>query len=311
MTTRAVIATLAAALVGAPSAHESRVPVGRTSLYARDIGGGQPIIVLHGGPDFDHSYLLPELDRLADVFHLIYYDQRGRGLSAEGVQPEDVSLRSDIDDLDKVRQHFRLEPATLLGHSWGSLLALEYALQHPRQVSRLILMNPAPASANDLALLRKSYVAKLGDDLARQREITAGTAYKQGDPVAVAARYRLHFKPALARTEDYETLMARMKAGFIRQGKAGIVKARAVEDRLMHDSWDDERYDLLPKLRFLTIPTLVIYGDHDFIPAEIPIHIAQALPNARLVTFKDCGHFAYLECPADVRSALTGFFRSR
>ena len=61
---------------------ESRVPVGGAELYAREIGKGTSVIVLHGGPDFDHSYLLPELDRLSDAFHLIDYDQRGRGCSA-------------------------------------------------------------------------------------------------------------------------------------------------------------------------------------------------------------------------------------
>jgi hypothetical protein len=61
---------------------ETRVPVGGAELYAREIGKGTSVIVLHGGPDFDHSYLLPELDRLSDAFHLIDYDQRGRGSSA-------------------------------------------------------------------------------------------------------------------------------------------------------------------------------------------------------------------------------------
>lgn len=70
---------------------ESRVPAGKISLYAREIGRGQPLIVVHGGPDFDHGYLLPDLDRLADAFRLIYYDQRGRGRSAKDVQPEDVT----------------------------------------------------------------------------------------------------------------------------------------------------------------------------------------------------------------------------
>ena len=119
------------------AARESRIPVGKASLYARDIGRGQPMIVLHGGPDFDHAYLLPDLDRLADAFRLIYYDQRGRGRSAEGVQPDDVTLASDVDDVDKVRQHFQLESSALLGHSWGAVLALEYALRYPRRVSHL------------------------------------------------------------------------------------------------------------------------------------------------------------------------------
>src|SRR6266481_3536103 len=82
--------------------HEARIPVGNADLYSREIGQGQPIIVLHGGPDFDHSYFLPEMDRLSDSFRLIYYDQRGRGKSADRVQPEDVTLASDIADLEEV-----------------------------------------------------------------------------------------------------------------------------------------------------------------------------------------------------------------
>lgn len=288
---------------------ESRIPVGKASLYSREIGRGQPIIVLHGGPDFDHCYLLPDLDRLADAFRLIYYDQRGRGKSADQVLPEEVTLTSEIEDLDKVRWHFRMESTNLLGHSWGAVLALEYALRHPERVSHLILMNPAPASAGDVAVFRKAYLQKLGTDMDRQREIVASAAYREGDPEAVAARYRIHFKSALQRPEDYEKLMTTMKAGFISQGKEGILKARAVEDRLMRDTWELDGYDLLPKLKTLSIPTLVIYGDHDFIPSEIAEHIARAIPKAQLVTLRNCGHFAYLECPGAVRNAFNEFFR--
>jgi proline iminopeptidase len=322
MRNRLIVASLAAVLAAGlpwdsagfqakpkPAPHESRISVGKTSLYYREIGQGQPIIVLHGGPDFDHGYLLPDLDRLSDAFRLIYYDQRGRGRSADQVLPDEVTLASEIKDLDTVRQHFRLEAPALLGHSWGTVLALEYALRHPERVSRLILMNPAPVSTNDLAKFRKIYVQKLGSDIDRQREIVASPAYKEGNPEAVAARYRVHFKPALRRPEDYEKLMATMKAGFVRQGKEGIVKARAVEDRLMRETWQVDSYDLLPKLQTLRIPTLVIWGDHDFIPGEIAANIARAIPSAHLVTLAGCGHFTFMECPGEVRNAFNEFFR--
>jgi len=81
-------------------ASELSIPVGNASLHVRTIGKGVPVIVLHGGPDFDYGYLLPELDRYKDTFRLIYYDQRGRGSSAEHVKPEDVTLASDVSDLD-------------------------------------------------------------------------------------------------------------------------------------------------------------------------------------------------------------------
>jgi proline iminopeptidase len=317
-----IVSYLAAALVTALPLHlggalqtgsnpsESRISVGSTSLYARAIGQGPPVIILHGGPDFDHSYLLPGMDRLTNGFRLIYYDQRGRGRSAERVRPEEVTLASDVEDIDRVRQHFRLDTPALLGHSWGAVLALEYALRHPTRVSRLILMNPAPASANDVAMVRKEYLERLGGEMDRQRAIMAGAAYQAGDPEAVAARYRIHFKPALRRPEDYEKMMATMKAGFISQGKEGILKSRAVEDQLMRDTWQVAGYDLLPKLRSLRVPTLVIAGDHDLM-AGAAEHIARAIPNAHLVTISDCGHFAFLECADEVRNAIEGFFRRR
>jgi proline iminopeptidase len=68
------------------------------------------------------------------------------------VLPEEVSLTSDVDDLDRVRQHFHLDSAALLGHSCGAVLALEYTVRHPEHVSHMILMNPAPASTGDVAV---------------------------------------------------------------------------------------------------------------------------------------------------------------
>jgi proline iminopeptidase len=77
----------------------------------------------------------------------------------------------------------------------------------------------------------------------------------------------------------------------------------------MQDTWLSPEYDLLPKLKNLKIPALVIYGDHDFIPAATATHITQAIPNARMVTLRDCGHFSYLECPIAVREQIDAFQR--
>lgn len=97
-----------------------------------------------------------------------------------------------------------------------------------------------------------------------------------------------------------------MRASFT---KEGVLKARAIEDRLMTDTWSSPGYNLLPKLNNLNVPALVIYADHDFILAGTAQHIAQALPNAHMVTLKDCGHFSYMECPAAVREEIATLFR--
>src|SRR5260370_10357651 len=184
--------------------YERRIPAGGADLYSREVGRGTAIIVLHGGPDFDISYLLPDLDRLSDSYRLIYYDQRGRGRSADHVKPEDVTLASDIVDMEKVRDYFHLDSVVLLGHSWGTVLALEYALRYPDRVSRLILMNPGPASIHDYKELRKDWLEKRADDMERRKATAATAAYKAGSPDASTAYYRIHIQPAIAQPDEYD-----------------------------------------------------------------------------------------------------------
>lgn len=288
-----------------PSACEGSIPVEHAALYYRDIGQGPPIILLHGGPDFDHNYLLPDMDRLADTFRLIYYDQRGRGKSGGNVQPDEVTLQSEMDDLERVREYFHLESTAVLGHSWGGLLAMEYAIRHPDRVSHLILMNTAPACHDDYRLFRKERHKSAPGDIAQLEALASSATYAEGDLATDAAYYRIHFRETLRQPEQRENLTERLRANVT---PAGILKARAIEERLYHETWVLSDYDLLPKLKQLRIPTLVICGAHDLIPVECSIHIAEALPGARLVALRDCGHFSYLERPDLVRNALAEFF---
>jgi proline iminopeptidase len=291
-----------------PTAREVKIPAGKARLYAREIGHGRPILVLHGGPDFDISYLLPDMDRLADAYRLVYYDQRGRGKSAEDIAPADVSLESELEDLETVRRHFGLDKMVILGHSWGALLALEYAVRHPERVSGLVVLTPAPVSEADFQLLLRERGEKRPEAVETLKAMRATSAYKEADPDAVAAYYRIHFAAALQRPADLDRLIARMRASFTRDG---IRKARAVEDRLLQETWLSRGYDATSRLHGLAIPTLVVYADHDFIPAACSAHIAQAIPGARYVTLAACGHFPFLECPAEMRREIDSFLASR
>jgi len=78
MTMVVLVAAAAGLMASQVASREDRIPAGKTLLYSREAGRGQPIIVLHGGRDFDTRYLLPDMDRLADRFRLIYYDQGTR-----------------------------------------------------------------------------------------------------------------------------------------------------------------------------------------------------------------------------------------
>lgn len=181
---------------------KGHVPTDGARLYYRTVGEGQPIIVLHGGPDFDTHYLLPEMDRLAESFRLIYYDQRGRGRSAGEVKPDEVSIVSEIEDLDSVRRHFELDSVAVLGHSWGGVLAMEYATRHPDCVSHLILVNTAPASAEDALVFRQHFLStRPAGDVERMQALASSVHYQAGNLEAESEYYRIYFSVALRQLE--------------------------------------------------------------------------------------------------------------
>lgn len=286
------------------SPNESYLTVPGAQLYCREIGTGVPLCILHGGPDFNHNYLLPEMDLLASIFRLIYYDQRGRGKSSGGVAVEDVTIESEVNDLDLLRQNFGLETISLLGHSWGCVLAMEYATRHPDRIGHLILMNSAPASSDDLLRFRAHRQAFEADSLSRMQAIAATRSYIEGNIQTEAQYYRAHFSAALRRAEDVEKVVVRLRSHFRPQD---IVKARAIEERLYDQTWHTPEYNLLERLRACKTPTLVIHGAQDFCPVACASHITEAVPGARLVVIDDCGHFAYLEHSLEVFKVIEAF----
>jgi proline iminopeptidase len=283
---------------------EGYIPGKKGRLYYRETGRGLPIIILHGGPDFDQAYLLPEMDYLGRSFRLIYYDQLGRGLSGEGVRPEDINLQSEMENLAALLDYFEIKSAPILGHSFGTLLALEFALRHTQRVSHLILLNPSPASREDMLKFREHRSAAEAHQLEEMKVIATTPEYQSGDLEADADYHRQHFKSTLRSQEDLETLVRRLRSRITPED---ILKSRSIEMQLYEETWYKSDYNLLPRLEQLNIPALVLRGEHDFIPREISNHIASALPKARFVELKGCGHFSYLERPEQVTREVEAF----
>lgn len=286
----------------ATKARQGYAPAAGVELYYRDVGEGQPIVVAHGGPDFDHTYLLPDLDRLASGYRLVYYDQRGRGRSRGKPDLDHLSIEQYVEDLEALRRHLGLERIAVLGHSWGGLVALHYALRAPERTSHLVLMNSSPASHADLLLLRDERLRRRAP---HDRKLTAlMPGYARGEPDAVSEFYRIDFGTTFRRLEDAERLR-------LRWSREDIESGRAIEKRLQQGLIWSEGYDLLPELAAVRAPTLVIHGDYDFVPIECSEHIAQAIAGARLVVLPDSGHFSYIDAPDQVRHALDRFFAAR
>lgn len=133
-------------------------PVAKTvdddpSLPSMDVNGvrlhlqtfGDPsnpvVIVLHGGPGDDHLMLLP-LVPLSDDYFLVFYDQRGSGLS-QRVTDDELTYEAMRNELAAIVDHFSPDtPVRLIGHSWGAMLASGYVGHHPDRVVQVVLAEP-------------------------------------------------------------------------------------------------------------------------------------------------------------------------
>ena len=119
--------------------------VNGTTLFYTTHGHGIPTLLMHGGPGLDHTYFRPWLDALGDVAELIYHDHRGNGRSERPSSLDELNHETWVEDADRLRAVLGHERIVVLGHSYGGLLAQEYALAHPERLAGLILCCTAPA----------------------------------------------------------------------------------------------------------------------------------------------------------------------
>ena len=246
------------------------------------------LIVLHGGPGFDHASLRPYFDRFADTHQVIYLDHRGNGRS-DG-DPAGWTLAQWGDDIDGFCQALGIEAPVVLGQSFGGMVAMSYAARHPEGPSGLILSSTA--GRMDLA---ETYAVmeRLGGVEAR----------------AIAEAFWTDPSPALA--DDYiKVCMPLYNPGPPRDGsdrKRAILRTEvmfhfiAVEQRGM---------DLLTGLAAVRCPTLVLAGGLDPVtPPSCARAIFDALPEAfrELVMFEDAGHGAYRDHPDRAEAVLHRF----
>lgn len=270
---------------------EQQVTVNGVNLFTRCVGTGPDVVVLHGGPGAHHDYLLPQFDALAVGRRLWYYDQRGGGRSPV---PRTVATgwRDQVADLQALIMRWHLEPATVLGYSWGGLLALLFATEHPDQVGRLALVSPAPAHA------------------AARREFEQRFAERMASPEIVGARRELRQSgmrdtdPALYRQRAFELSVA---GYFADPSLARSLTPFRITDRTSRAVWDSlGEYDVRDRLRSLTVPALVLHGACDPIPLSAARETA-AILDADLRVLDRCGHVPYVEDPQGFTSVLDGF----
>lgn len=261
------------------------------NLFERRVGHGPPTVILHGGPGAHYDYLLPGFDALAAGRELIYYDQRGGGQSPVA-RDVPVGWREQVADLEELRRLWKVERLTIAGYSWGGLLALLYAAEHPQHLERLALVSPAPAWREARQEFERRFQQRnLAASLQQERTALRESGLRERDPQAYARRaFELSVAPY-----------------FFDANRTRDLTPFRVTGRTQQEVWDSlGDYDLRPALSRLAFPALLLQGRDDVIPEESARTVAQLL-GADLHLLPNCGHVPYVEAFEDFVRLLHGF----
>jgi proline-specific peptidase len=260
------------------------------SLYIREFGQGEPVIVLHGGWGMDHGYMLPALNGLEYVAHVVIYDQRGSMRSPASAAR--ISVAKHIDDLDLLRQRLGLNRVTILAHSMGTFLAQSYLQAHPDHVKGLILVGAIPP-LSDSAHNALGSANRVGGTLSNRAEVT-DELRKQGllekaDP-----------------TDQERTRMWRIRFAGVniyhidrwREMEGGQVfynqTAANAASRTMPAQWN-----FISVLRSHPCPLYVVIGAQDYVDfgAVQWLDAAKQIPNLKLRILPQAGHASWIDQP--------------
>ena len=257
------------------------------SHYYEVIGEGVPIVVVHGGPGLDHSYFLPQMKELAKNYRLIFYDQRGMGKTSADFDVKRMTMDDLVEDLDGIRQAFGLEKMNLMGHSWGGLVSMFYAIKYPGRLRSLILSNSTPASS---ALRDRSFgmmAQKTSrDDSLAESQIAQTDSFKKRDPSAMAKYFRLLFRGSFRDKRFADSLTLEFDSTYA--SKSAMVQQLYNDTRI-------QTYDIHRRLNAVTCPTLIIAGADDAAAPEANEQIHESIRGSQYVILPDCGHFPFIE----------------
>ena len=261
-----------------------------TSPPAGDV---PPIVCINGGMIYDHSMLWPALSPLAGRRQVILYDQRGRGASSAPADPSTASVEDDAADLVALRRALGIRRWDVLGHSWGGGIAMLAAAADPAGARRLVLVDAVGPTSDWLAPLRRAVLQRL---TGAQRDAVAAIpeeALYSPDPV-IHSRYARAVYPAWFADHD---MSIRFTPPDALSETGSVVLARLRR----------EGYDWRPRLRALSIPTLVVHGEEDALPAVVSLEISNSLSHARRCVVPSSGHMPFWEAPERFFALIESF----
>ncbi|WP_236693981.1 alpha/beta fold hydrolase [Sporosarcina globispora] len=256
----------------------------------------QPVcFILHGGPGGTHLGFKPHFGKLAETAQLVYIDNRGSGLSDRGPQTF-YSLENNVEDIEALRKHLGLKKIYILGHSYGGMTALSYAVKYQQNLAGLLLL--ATSASCSFLERAKSFIEEKGDDAQkRMAEVLWEGAFLSQKQLMeyYEVMAPLYSKNAAKHTQQTPTLGNRCYEA-LNEGFGNFLRT----------------YDVTGQLPFIKVPTLVMAGRHDWItPVEESERIAELIPDSVLKVFENSSHSVPTDEPAFFFKTVSDFISTK
>ncbi len=275
------------------------VPGGEIWYRVTGTGSGTPVILLHGGPGFNSFYLKP-LEALGDDRLVVRYDQLGSGKSDPVTDTSLFTIPHFVAELDALRTHLGLDRVHLYGHSWGTILAVEYYRAHPDRVASLVL-GSAALDIPEWNRHARELITTLPDSMQRAIEIReAEQNYEAPDYQAALNEFYSRYVFLRPNAADLDSTFATFSPAIYGYmwGPSEFSGIGTLKD-----------YNALPFLPSITVPVLYTVGEVDEANPETIRHHASLTPGARVVVIPDAAHITAWDNPTADIAAVRTFLR--
>lgn len=265
-------------------ADKKHVDIGDCRLYCEIEGDATPLVLIHGGPGGTHHCFHPWLTAASQNFKVIYYDQRGCGLSDYN-PGEGYSFEQSVDDLEHLRQALNIDKWIVLGHSYGGAIAQFYTIKYPQNVMGQILVGSAPMLENPEI---------------EARSLTPFMHEQERKKFSELIALGISGKLSLPQFYFNKDINGGWKRQNFRKPDQERLAQTAIYD-IMFDpvySSDFKLYDFTGAFDNCPIPTLICEGKYDSVWTDKKVGLFRKNhPNAQFKTFRKSSHNIYSDEP--------------
>jgi pimeloyl-ACP methyl ester carboxylesterase len=273
--------------------HQRWVMVDGRPVNVIEVGDGPPLVFVHGHAGSWQNWL-ENIPYFAASRRVVALDLPGFGYSP--MPRGEISISGYAHTVATVCEQLEIDAAAVVGNSMGGFISAELAIQFPQLVERLVLSSAAGLSTRYLGLPVNWMRLRATLAVIRTTNPLFATPVRRAERMARRRRLR---RFALGVVTRYpEQLSPQIAAAMIiGAGKPGVPDAaRAIFS-----------YDFRDRLPEIACPTLIIWGDRDWVVPEGADEYAELIPNARKLVFQDTGHVPMVERPARFNTAVDEF----